>query len=122
MMKDVDGIFRHIDPLMNRYLIEAPAMPSTDIRLRPFAYNFDVFSSCSNSRHVSVADTSSAHKTVSTIPIPFALCHCPVQFSTELPSSPLALHDSPLPSISVLPDAITWLSFDSVLYSFGFKL
>ena len=122
MMKDVDGICRNIDPLIHRYFIEAATMCSTNIRLRPFAYNFDIFSSCSNPRHVSVADTSSAHKTVSTIPIPFALCHYPVRFSTELPSSPLALHDSPLPSISVPPDAITWLSFDSVLYSIGSKL
>ena len=122
MVKDVDSICRHIDHLIHRYFIEATAMHSTNIRLRPFAYNFDVFSSCSNPRHVSVADTSSAHNTVSTIPTPSALYHYPVRFSTELPSSPLALHDSPLPSISVLPDAITWLSFDSVLYSFGFKL
>ena len=117
-MKDVDGICRHIDPLIHRYLNDAATMRSTDIRLRPFAYNFDVISSCSNPRHVSVADTSSARTSISTIPTPSVLYQYPVRFSSELPSPPRILHDSPLASISVPPDTITWLSFDSVLYSF----
>ena len=121
-MKDVDGICRHIDPLIHRYLIEAAAVLSTDIRLQPFMYKRDVFSSFPNPRHVSVANTSSAHNTVSTISTPSALYHYPVRFSTELPSSPPTLQDSPLPIISVPSDEITWLSFDSVLYSFGSKL
>ena len=121
MMEDIDGIYRRIDPLIHRYLIEAAAMCSADIRLRPFAYNFDVFSSCSNPRHVPFADNYSTHNTVSTIPTPSALYHYPVLLSTKLQFSPLALQDSPLPSISVLPDEITWLSFDSVLYFFGSK-
>ena len=119
MMKDVDGICRHIDPLIHRYLNNAATMRSTDIGLRLFVYNFDVFSSCSNPRHVSVADTSSACTTVSTISTPSVLYHCPIRFSSELPPQPLTLHDSPLPSISVPLDTITLLSFDSVLYSFG---
>ena len=75
MMKDVDGICRHIYPLIHRYLNDAATIRSTDIRLRPFAYNFDVFYSCSNPRHVSVADTSSARTTVFTIPTPSVLYH-----------------------------------------------
>ena len=43
MMKDVDGVCRHIDPLIRRYLVDAAAMRSDDIALRIFAYNFDVF-------------------------------------------------------------------------------
>ena len=43
MVKDVDGVCRHIDPLIHRYLVDAEAMRSDDIDLRPFAYNFDVF-------------------------------------------------------------------------------
>ena len=110
-MKDVDGICRHIDPLIHRYLNDVATMCSTDIRLPPFAYNFDVFSSCSNPRHVSVADTSSACKTISTISTPSVLYHYPARLSSELPSPPLALHDSPLPSISVPQDTITWFPF-----------
>ena len=121
-MKDVDGICCHIDPLIHRYLDDTATMRSTDIQMRPFAYNFDVFYSCSNPRHVSVADTSSARKTVSTIPTPSILYHYPIRFSSELPASPSAIHDSPLPSISVPPDTIIWLSFDSVLHSFGSRL
>ena len=52
MMKDVDGVCRHIDPLIHRYLVDANVMRSNDEMLRPFAYNFNVFSQCSNSRHV----------------------------------------------------------------------
>ena len=52
MMKDVDSVFLHIDPLIYRYLVDATTMGSKDILLRPFAYKFDVFSTCSNPRHV----------------------------------------------------------------------
>ena len=43
MMKDVDGVCRHIDPLIHRYLVDAAVMHSAEKMLRPFAYNFDVF-------------------------------------------------------------------------------
>ena len=41
MMKGVDGFCRHIDPLIHRYLVNATTIRSDDIKLRPFAYNFD---------------------------------------------------------------------------------
>ena len=31
-MKDIDGIYRHIYPLINRYLIDAATMYSKEIR------------------------------------------------------------------------------------------
>ena len=43
MMKDVDGVCRHIDPLIHRYLVGAAALHSANKLLRPFAYNYDVF-------------------------------------------------------------------------------
>ena len=121
-MKDVDDICRHIDSLIHRYLNNAATMLSTDIRLRSFACNFDVFTSCSNPRHVSVADNSFTRTPISTIPTPSVLYHYPVRFSSELPSSPPTLHDSLLQNISVSLDTIAWLSFDSVLHSFGSRL
>ena len=33
MMKDVDSIYRHIDPLIHRYLVDAAAMSSNDVAL-----------------------------------------------------------------------------------------
>ena len=39
MMKDIDSIYRHIDPLIHRYLLDAATMHSKDIHLRLFAYN-----------------------------------------------------------------------------------
>ena len=46
MMKDVDDICRHIDPLIHRYLVDTAAMRSDDIMLRPFTYKFDFFPMC----------------------------------------------------------------------------
>ena len=43
MMKDVDSVYRHIDPLIHRYLVGAAVLHSADKILRPFAYNYDVF-------------------------------------------------------------------------------
>ena len=43
MMKDVDGVCRHIDPLIHRYLVDAAAMRSDDMDLRPFTYNLYIF-------------------------------------------------------------------------------
>ena len=43
MMKDVDGICRHIEPLIHHYLFAATTMRSKEIMLRHFAYNFDIF-------------------------------------------------------------------------------
>ena len=41
-MKDVDGVCRHIDLLIHRYLVDVADTHSDDIMLRPFVYNFDV--------------------------------------------------------------------------------
>ena len=43
MMKNVDDVCRHIDPLIHRYLVDATAMRFKDILFRSVAYNFDVF-------------------------------------------------------------------------------
>ena len=83
-------------------------MRSKNIRLRPFTDNFDIFSSCSNPRHVSCMDASSVHNTVSLLPTSSVLLNYPIRFSSKLPSSPLTLLDYPLPGISVLPDEIVF--------------
>ena len=97
-------------------------MQSKDIHLRPFTYNLDVFLSCFNPHHISSADTTSSHNTVSTLPTPSVIYHSPIRFSSALSISPLVLLDSPLPSILVPPDNITWLYFDSILHSFRSQL
>ena len=43
MMKGVDGVCRHIDPLIHRYLVDVAAMRSDDMALRPFAYTLMFF-------------------------------------------------------------------------------
>ena len=122
MMKDVDGVCRHIDPLIHRYLVDANVMRCNDEMLRPFAYNFNVFSQCSNPRHVSKHDVSTAIDTVSTIPTPSVLYHYPIRFSSPLHSTPTQAHISSLTGIVVPPNDVVWLSFDSVVHSLGSHL
>ena len=117
MMNDVDRIYRHTDPFIHRYLWDAATMHSKDIHLQPFVYNFDIFSSYSNPRHVSSADATSSHDTVPILPTLSIFYHYPISFSSELSTSSFAIINSLSPSISVLPDNITWLSFESVLNS-----
>ena len=47
MMKDVDGLRRHIDIIIHRYLVQANRMRVNDVTLRPFAYSYDSFNICS---------------------------------------------------------------------------
>ena len=122
MMKDVDGACHQIDPLIHRYLIDATTMYSNAILLRPFTYIFDVFSLCSNLRHVSQHDASLAIETVSTIPIPSVLYYYPIRFSSNLRSLPTTSNLSSLLGIVVLLNDIVWLSFNSVVRSFGSQL
>ena len=72
MMKDIDSVCRHIDPLIHHYLVDAAVERSDDIMLRSFAYNFDVFSRCTDPRHVSHHDVISDTVTVS-VPTPSVL-------------------------------------------------
>ena len=80
IMRDIDGIYRHIDRLIHRYLIDATTVSSKDIRLRPLVYNFDICSVCSNPRHVSCTDVYSAHNTIPTLHTPSMLYHYPIRF------------------------------------------
>ena len=77
-MKDIDGVRRHIDPLIHRYLVDAAAMSSNDIALRLFAYNFDVFSQYTNLRHISHHDDISDAVTIYAVPTSLALYHYPI--------------------------------------------
>ena len=97
-------------------------MPSKDILLRPFAYNFDVFLTCYNPRHVSYIDISPSHDNLCTLPPPSVLHHYFIRFSFNLLSLSPPLNDSPFPGLVVPPNNIIWLSFDSVIHSFGSQL
>ena len=68
MMKDVDGLSRHIDVLVHRYLIQAHGMRLVDISKRPFAYSFDSFISYSNPHYVTVSDSTFTTEATSNLP------------------------------------------------------
>ena len=94
-------------------------MRTDDIRLHPFAHNFNVFLHCSNPRQVYNTDFLLEHTTISTVLTPLILYHSPVRISLSIVYIHHASVPSSPPSIVVPPDDITWLSFDSVIYSFG---
>ena len=87
MMKDVDIISRNPNLLIRQYLATACIMRDRDIRTRPFAYNYNVFHSCSNPRHVK----DSSRVLVSTSPFTptLAVIH---HFSLHFFQSPSLLH------------------------------
>ena len=68
MMKDVDGLSRHINVLIHRYLIQASCMHLGDRTTRPFAYSFDSFVACSNPRHVTISGTTISTAVSSPLP------------------------------------------------------
>ena len=93
-----------------------------DILLRPFAYNFDIFPTYSNLRHISHKDISPAFDTVSTITTPSVLHYYPIHFSSNLKSLPTTSNISPLPGFEVPPNNIISLSFDFIIHSFASEL
>ena len=96
MMKDVDGLSRHIDVLIYRYLTQARSMHLVDIAKRPFSYSFDSFISCSNPRRVTASNSTITTETYS--PLPhfqlFSIFHFilhPYLFFNHIPSQNLLL-------------------------------
>ena len=91
MMKDVDGLSRHIDVLIHRYLIQASCMHLADRTKRPFAYSFDSFVACSNPRRVTACDTTISTASSATLPhfqlfTTLHLTLLPHQFSNHIQS------------------------------------
>ena len=68
MMQDVDGVSRHIDPLVYRYTITTSSLYAEDVTERLFAYSFDVFYRCNNPRNVTASDALSISITISINP------------------------------------------------------
>ena len=121
MMKDVDGLSRHIDVLIHRYLAQACSMRLVEIAKRPFAYSFDSFISCSNPRRVTISDSTITTEASSTLSPLLTIHHSPLYFTSP---SIILSYSVPKPTAHtfhhiVLPKAIIWLSFDSVTTSFG---
>ena len=68
MMKDVDGLSRHIDVLIHRYLTQARSVRLADIVKRPIAYSFGSFISYSNPRRVTTSKITITTEIFSTLP------------------------------------------------------
>ena len=81
-----------------------------------------MFSQCSNPRHVSHHDFISDAITVSTVPTPSVLYHYIVRFSSNLQSLLTITSRPSLSGLVVPPTNEVWLSFDSVVNSFGSHL
>ena len=85
MMKDMDGLSRHIDPLIHRYLIQTYTMRAKNTTQRLFVYCHDNFTSVSNPRRVVDSDTIVVTKSSSNFPPLSIVHHSPVNFiSTQI--------------------------------------
>ena len=84
MMKDVDGLSRHIDILIHRYLTQASRMRLADIAQRPFTYSFDFFISYSNLRRVTVSIITITTIALSTLSLLSIIHHSPIHFTSKI--------------------------------------
>ena len=123
MMKDIDSIYRYVDPFVHQYNITTIHIHSKDVSKRPFAYSFDLFTRYTNPPHVTASESLSISITISSTTSISTLYHNPIKIS---PIFPITIH----PSI-LLPDHssrvssfifvhllyIIWISFDSVINS-----
>ena len=121
MMKDIDGLSRHINALVHRYLIQAHDMRLVYIEKRPFAYSFESFISCSIPRRVTFSDSTITTEANSTLSPLSTIHYFPIHFTS---SSILQLYSvsktfTPTFHHIVPPEDIIWLSFDSITTSFG---
>ena len=100
MMKDVDGLIRHIDVLIYRYLTQASCMHLADSTTRPFACSFDSFVACSNPRRVTTSDTTISTEASSTLYPLSIIHHSPLLFTFP---SILQSHSVPKPTSNTFP-------------------
>ena len=73
-IKDIDALSRIISPLIHKYLATVSIMHYGDLKLRPFAYNYDVFHSYSTPRYMK-SPTTTVIQISSSIPVPSTLHH-----------------------------------------------
>ena len=125
MMKDVDSISRCVDLLVHQYNMTAVRLHSEDGNQYPFVSSFDVFTRCTNPRHVTASDTLAISITTASITSMSTLYHSPIKFSPVFsisihPSIFLPGHSPRASSFPIIsPSHITWLSFDSVINFFA---
>ena len=122
MMKDVDGVCCHIEPLYIDILLTLLlCVPRTSF-YDPLPITLIFFPTYSNPRHISHKDISPAFGTVSTITTPSVLHYYPIHFSSNLKSLPTTSNISPLLGFEVPPNNIISLSFDVIIHSFASEL
>ena len=112
-MKDIDGVYRDIDHLINHYLVASNIIHPDDICLQPFAYIFDVISAYSNLRHATFTYLSPIHNTVFTLSTLLVLHYYPIHFPTKLQLLSTASIYFPFPGLVVSPDNIIFYPLSS---------
>ena len=121
MMKDADGLTRHIDVLIHRYLIQAVRIRANNVAQRPFVYSYDAFNTCSNPRRITTSNVTIVTKSSSLLPALSIIHHSPINFRSmhtvqSYPITPPTLHNF---HHIVPPENILWLSFDPITTSFA---
>ena len=81
MIKDVDGLSRHIDIRIHHYLTQSSRMCLADLALRPFSYSFYWFNSCYNPCRVTTFAITITTEASSTLPPVSIIHHSPILFT-----------------------------------------
>ena len=82
MMKDVDGLSRHIDILIHCHLTQAARMRADDVAQRPSVYSYNTFNTCSNPRRITTSNVTIVTKSSSLLPALSIIHHSPINFTS----------------------------------------
>ena len=87
MMKDGDTLFRKTQSLIHQYLVITSTIRCNNLKSWPFAYNYDMFYSYSNPRHIQASTTMLNIFFVSSDSMYFVVIYVPVDCPKILYSS-----------------------------------
>ena len=118
MMKDVDEYFRHLNTLIYKYFTTTYSMHHHDVIARFHAYNYDVFHNYTNLRIV-IAPTTPLVTTSFITPVHTILRHSSLPFFKSPPIFYMSTRPLRTELIFITLETITWLSFESIVSSFG---
>ena len=121
MMKHVDGLSRHIDVLIHRYLTQVARMRAGTVAQRSFVCSYDVFNTCSNPRRITTSNVTIVTKSPSLFPALSIIRYSSIN-STSM-YTVQSYHITPPTSHNVHhilpPENIFWISFDPITTSFA---
>ena len=111
MMKDVDGLSRYINVLINRYLTQVIRIRADDVAQRPSVYSYDTFNICSNPRRITTSDVDIVTKSYSLFPALSIIHHSPINCTSMYTVQSYPITKSTLPNFhNIVPPGKNYLA------------